>query len=220
MKAFFAGRYQIGFFIVTAYILSTGIALAGVLPGPACQSIKEKVAGKYAKCIATAASKQLKKDDLDTLNGRWSKCAGTLHKGFEKADIKYGANCPAGSDNAMVINLKLHTCLINNVIETSILGGATIDPATNDPANAKCDSGIAKVAGKYLDCLMKTQAKATKQGLEIDTTTFAKCAEKGMRGIEKVNIKRGTCSKADDTTTILSLLDGCKDELIFATPSP
>lgn len=73
--------------------LATG-ALAGASDAEKCEAAKVKHAGKYASCRTNAEAKAIKK-------GRepdYSKCDSKLGDKFDKAEAKWGEECPTLGD--------------------------------------------------------------------------------------------------------------------------
>ena len=163
-----------------------------------CESTKVKTAGKYAKCVATASAKAIRKAAaVETF--RLIQCSNKLNDLFAKAEDKATGSCPSG-DDSLTVESDLESCVGDAV---TALGGVP-GPGGSE---AKCQAKKVKESGKYIHCLFNTTFKAIKKGLAPDYTGCAgKLAAKWSKLEARVT---KPCSTSGDLATIQAGLDAC-----------
>lgn len=160
-----------------------------------CESDKAKAAGKYGKCTAAVVARALLRAeaaDADKLAG----CAARLDASFARAETRGGRSCPTAGDAAAVRD-GLDACI-----------GATVAALGGIPgpggATARCQSGKAKQAGKFLDCALKTTAVAIRKGTAADHT---RCDARFAGGWDRLD--GGTCLTSGDRVAQQADLAAC-----------
>ncbi len=171
-------------------------------PDARCRAAKERAAGKYARCLATVRSKEVKTGSPRDA----SQCVSRIESAFAKAESKAVGTCPTTGDSSDAI-ATVDGCI--DTITTAILNG--IAPPGTGGAAASCDSRKTKAAGKYIKCMMRARAKASKRGVFVDPTDTAKCESKLIASIEANNGDHPAppCSALDDALSILASANAC-----------
>ena len=187
---------------IATWLVSAAAAFAGTAPGLVCQAAKEKTSGRYAKCVAGILAKSVKLGQ--TLDA--TKCNAKLESGFTKAETKGLDACPTTDDSAATA-ATIDGCI--GGVTTGILGGTP--PPGIGGASARCDSRKTKLTGRYLDCLLRAQAKATKWSVFVDPNDTSKCADKLSALVAKSNAgdAQSPCSMIGDEAIIQAGLDVC-----------
>jgi hypothetical protein len=199
--------------VCVASLFCAAPIFAGTPPDLRCQAAKEKAAGRYAKCVAVVQSKAVKTGtSQDT-----SRCVTRLQKAFAKAEAKGDGACLTSGDAAATM-ATIDACIGDAT--TDILNG--VPPPGAGGAEARCDSRKTKESGRYLKCLMRARAKATRWDVFVDPTDTDKCAEKSLAALVKNNEKDPTppCSVLGDELSILASADACSLDFSTDTTTP
>lgn len=171
-----------------------------------CGSDKVKAAGKHGKCAAAVFARALQRAEAVDA-ARLATCAARLDASFARAEARGGSSCPTTGDAASVRG-DLDECV-----------GATVTALGGVPgpggATARCQSGKAKQAGKYLDCLLKTTAVAIRKGTTADP---ARCDARFAGGWD--GLDAGTCLTSGDRVAQQAELAACHAAVAVSLSGP
>jgi hypothetical protein len=90
---------------------------------------------------------------------------------------------------------------------------ATLSPATQDKAAAKCASAKLKAAGTKAESKIKCHATSFGKGRAIDQSCLDKANDKFLKSFEKADAKGG-CSVTGDAANIEAIVDGLVDHVV------
>ncbi len=189
------------------------LAILLVIPSPSmaattaqkCEAAKEIAAGVYSKCRLKAESQFTKTGDATRLSIALTKCSQKLSKNFDKADDRYGLDCPTLGDTATVEGFlgatsdQLVTYLANGAPEP---GAGFCDEADTilDPSTGKCVSAIECGSGTRFDPVALECTAACGDGL-VDPGEDCDSEPAGLNG--------ATCSSLGLVDGVLTCAPGC-----------
>jgi cysteine-rich repeat protein len=169
---------------------------AGLDPAPKCEAAKLDASAKAVRCVANLSSQAIRKADAVDA-ARLARCFSRFGEGFARSEVRAAGNCPTEGDSASV-EAMLDAC-IDSVV--AYLGGV---PGAGG-AEARCQSGKTKEAGKYAQCTFKAASKGVKTGLAPD---YVRCGTK-LSG-RWARLEAGaSCLTSGDLASVQAAIDGC-----------
>lgn len=181
--------------------LVVGIAVppksaAGLDPAPKCEAAKLDASAKAVRCVANLSSQAIRKAAAVDA-ARLVRCSSRLADGFTRSEARAAGACPTHDDAGSIEEL-LDAC-VDSVM--SDLGGV---PGAGG-AEAGCQSGKAKEAGKYAQCRFKAAAKAVKAGSAAD---YGRCGSK-LSGRWARLESGSSCLTSGDLASVQGAIDAC-----------
>jgi cysteine-rich repeat protein len=163
-----------------------------------CQATKVRTAGKYAKCVATASAKAIKRSAaVETF--RLIQCSTKLSDLFVKAETKATGSCPS-EDDSPAVGGDLDSCVGDAV---TALGGV---PGPGG-AEARCQARKVREAGKYARCRFNATFAAITKGLPPDYTGCEGKLASTWSRLE--GSAANPCLTSGDLTALRAGLDAC-----------